>query len=198
MQKKASLREQRRLETVGALHAAAVELVAGGGLAAATVESIVELAGTSKRTFFNHFTSKEDAILGLRDPFLHADLVAAFREESNGDLLARTVRLMGGVVRSAAVPGSSFEERRRLLARYPDLARRMLFYVAVSEDLAADVLLGSAMSPALEEESVRALLGVAAAINRFAVLRATGGQLPGEAELDAATAVFRTVLKETL
>lgn len=195
MQNRVSLREQRRIETVGALHAAAVELVAESDPGTVTVEAIAERAGTSKRTFFNHFTAKEDAILGLRDPVVHDDDVAAFRDEGSGDLLTRTVRLMGGVVRSAAVPGSSFERRRRLLARYPDLARRMVFYVAVSEDLAAEVLLGSATSPALQDESARALLGVAGAINRFAVVRATSGQFPNEAELDAATAVFSTVLK---
>ena len=195
MQNRVSLREQRRIETVGALHAAAVELVAESDPGTVTVEAIAERAGTSKRTFFNHFTAKEDAILGLRDPVVHDDDVAAFRGEGSGDLLTRTVRLMGGVVRSAAVPGSSFERRRRLLARYPDLARRMVFYVAVSEDLAAEVLLGSATSPALQDESARALLGVAGAINRFAVVRATSGQFPNEAELDAATAVFSTVLK---
>lgn len=198
MQKKPSLRERRRTETVGALHAAAVELVSEGDLAAATVEAIVDLAGTSKRTFFNHFTSKEDAILGLREPFFRDDLIAAFRDERNGDVLTRAVRLMGGVVRSSLVPGSSFEQRRELLARYPDLARRMIFYVAVSEDLATDALLSTGTLPALPEESIRALLGVAGAINRFAVLRATGGRLPDEAELDATTALFRTVLNDSL
>ena len=39
-----------------------------GGLAAATVEAITERAGVSRRTFFNYYPTKEDALLGTTSP----------------------------------------------------------------------------------------------------------------------------------
>jgi AcrR family transcriptional regulator len=48
-----------------AIHRAALELVAERGLAGVTVEEISERAGVSPRTFFNYWTTKENAVLGI-------------------------------------------------------------------------------------------------------------------------------------
>ena len=50
-----------RLQT----HRAALELVAEHGLGGVTVEMIAERAGISPRTFFNHWATKEAALLGV-------------------------------------------------------------------------------------------------------------------------------------
>ena len=63
-----SLRERRRSRTWEAIHAAAAEQARAKGLKGTTAESIAEQAGVSTRTFFNYFPSKEDAVLGLREP----------------------------------------------------------------------------------------------------------------------------------
>jgi len=60
-------RDRKKLETHRALRSAALRLVAKRGLHQVTVEDIAEAADVSVRTFFNHFPSKEDAIVGL-DP----------------------------------------------------------------------------------------------------------------------------------
>jgi AcrR family transcriptional regulator len=51
--------------------------VVDGGLQGFTIEQLCERVGVSRRTFFNHFASKEDVVLGIE---LHADteLLAAF------------------------------------------------------------------------------------------------------------------------
>lgn len=50
--------------TARAIESAAVRLAATHGAAALTVDQICAEAGIAQRTFFNHFDTKEDALLG--------------------------------------------------------------------------------------------------------------------------------------
>jgi AcrR family transcriptional regulator len=59
------LRERKKRQVRDSMHRAALELVAEHGLDSVTVEMIAERAGVSPRTFFNHWSTKETAILGL-------------------------------------------------------------------------------------------------------------------------------------
>ena len=71
------LRERKKLATRLALHEAALQLVAERGLDHVSVDDIAERADVSPRTFFNYFSSKDDAVLGL-DPDGAAQQVEAF------------------------------------------------------------------------------------------------------------------------
>ena len=57
------LRERRRRETQRELSDAAIELFEKHGVTGTTVDEIAELAGTSPRTFFRYFPTKEAAVL---------------------------------------------------------------------------------------------------------------------------------------
>lgn len=59
------LREQKKRHTRMAMHRAALELVAEHGLSGVTAQMIAQRAGVSTRTFFNHWPTKESAILGI-------------------------------------------------------------------------------------------------------------------------------------
>ena len=57
------LRERKKLRTRRELGTAALELAVRHGLAEVTVEQIAEAAEVSPRTFFNYFSSKEEAVV---------------------------------------------------------------------------------------------------------------------------------------
>jgi len=59
------LRETKKRQTRIAMHRAAVELVAEHGFTPVTVEMIARKAGVSTRTFFNHWVTKDAAVLGV-------------------------------------------------------------------------------------------------------------------------------------
>lgn len=88
-----SLRGQRRRETTRALTDAARRLTTERGFAGFTVEELCAEVGVSRRTFFNYFESKENAVFGFaaidsRQEGLEAEFVA-----QSGDLLDDFLRL---------------------------------------------------------------------------------------------------------
>lgn len=88
-----STREQRKRETARALTDAARRLTVEHGFARFTVEQLCTEAGVSRRTFFNYFESKENAVFGVTavDPRQEA-LERAF-VGADGDLLDDFLRL---------------------------------------------------------------------------------------------------------
>ncbi|MPZ74529.1 MAG: TetR family transcriptional regulator [Nitriliruptorales bacterium] len=58
------LRESKKRQTRDALARCALELCVESGVEAVTVAAIADRAGVSRRTFFNYFSSKEEAVLG--------------------------------------------------------------------------------------------------------------------------------------
>ncbi len=58
-------RERKRLATHEALRAAALRLSAERGIREVTVEEIATAADVSVRTFYDHFATKEDAVVGF-------------------------------------------------------------------------------------------------------------------------------------
>lgn len=77
-------RERKKLETRKSLRAAALRLATDRGCAAVTTDEIAAAADVSPRTFFNYFSSKEEALAG-QDPDqvdrLKAALVARPQDE---------------------------------------------------------------------------------------------------------------------
>ena len=90
MQKKEqSLRERRREQTWTAIHEAALKRVRDHGMRGTTVEEIAQEAGVSPRTFFNYFPSKEDAVLGLREPVVSEEILETDRAHEDDNTIIR-------------------------------------------------------------------------------------------------------------
>ncbi|WP_375406828.1 TetR/AcrR family transcriptional regulator [uncultured Amnibacterium sp.] len=90
------LREQKRLATKRALQLALLRLALERGFDSVTVEEVAQAAQVSTRTFFNYFTTKEEALAAPHGPVeLSADEIARY-EEGAADPLTDLVLLMAG------------------------------------------------------------------------------------------------------
>ena len=78
------LRERKRAATRAAITAAARSLTAQQGLNGFTVEQVCGEVGISRRTFFNYFPTKEDAIVGHFDDEVPEGLLASFVNGGSG------------------------------------------------------------------------------------------------------------------
>jgi AcrR family transcriptional regulator len=78
------LRERKKAETRQSLRTAALQLAAERGLDRVTIEDIAAAANVSTRTFFNYFSSKEEAIVGA-DPVWTAHLLAVLAARPDGE-----------------------------------------------------------------------------------------------------------------
>ena len=119
------LRERKKLATRTALHEAALRLVAERGLDAVSVDDIAERADVSPRTFFNYFSSKDDAVLGL-DPEAPARQAAAFLARPAGETPVQALR---AVARSQAAEMATDTElwplRLKVIDSTPALLARL-------------------------------------------------------------------------
>ncbi|WP_307429161.1 TetR/AcrR family transcriptional regulator [Pseudarthrobacter defluvii] len=114
------LRERKRAATRAAITSTARALTSERGLTGYTVEEVCEAAGISRRTFFNYFPTKEDAIIGHADDDVPSDVVEEFvaggadspAGEISPTLFRDLVRLS---LRLAEAMSASEEETRQLI-----------------------------------------------------------------------------------
>lgn len=120
------LRERRKQQTRTTLVRLARKFTHEHGLAGFTLEELCEAAGISRRTFFNHFASKDDAVLGIpkNSPFEpHQEQFLASKGtltlvEALADLTANAIDTM---VRGETSP----ENLMAVIHREPSLLNRM-------------------------------------------------------------------------
>ena len=108
------LRATQAQRTRAAIRAAALTLTRERGYAAMTVDDVAALAGVSRRTVFNHFSSKADLLVVGLDPPEPA-VVEAFVNGS-GSLLED----LGALLASGA---ESVESERGWLLSFPEIVR---------------------------------------------------------------------------
>ncbi len=164
------LRERRRRETQLELSDAAIELFEKHGVSGTTVDDIARLAGTSARTFFRYFATKEAAVLPST-------------EESESMLTAVSAAIDGGAPLLRALESSWlaqiawFDSRpdehdralrvRRLVGQEPTL----LALALRTEAEQVDALTGTAADPTGSDPDVltaRAAIGIVFLIVRLA------------------------------
>lgn len=118
-------RERNKVETRRALRQAALRLFAERGYGETTVEDISEAAGVPVRTFFHHFRSKHDVLVGEIAEFsvlLRQRLDARPPDESPMVAVRAGVRdLVSGLVASNRLDGDSLLLQARLIEEEPEL-----------------------------------------------------------------------------
>lgn len=131
------LRERKKRQTQDALSLAARELVHQRGLDDVTVEDIAAAADVSVRTFFNHFSSKEEAVVGVDRRALD-EVAEELRQRPAGEGAATALRAVLFAHVDSEGMLRRWELRNQLVRDYPALLPRYLAaIVQVEEALAA-------------------------------------------------------------
>lgn len=128
------LRERKRIATRTAITAAARTLTAASGVNGFTVEQVCERVGISRRTFFNYFPTKEDAILGHPSDDLPEDLVQRFvaggADTAPGRLSATLVRdfveLAVGMTERMAMSRAEMAQLKDAVSAEPRLIQKAM------------------------------------------------------------------------
>ena len=179
------LRATQAQRTRAAIRAAALTLTRERGYSAMTVDDVATLAGVSRRTVFNHFSSKADLlVVGLEPP--EPEAVEAFINGS-GSLLED----LGVLLASGA---EAVESERGWLLSFPEIVRdnpeiertihERLRAIAVSLTDAASRRLGT--EP--DDSRARAVVALAMAIQRSAMDLWCGRTHPWEQRREEAQA----------
>jgi AcrR family transcriptional regulator len=136
------LRERKKLATRAALHEAALRLVAERGLDRVSVEDIADRADVSPRTFFNYFTSKDDALIAL-DPEAPQRQADAFLARPAGESPVRALRALAREQASAMAEETElWPLRLQVIDAHPSLLARLAAGFGESERALAAAIAG--------------------------------------------------------
>ncbi|MFC8302386.1 TetR/AcrR family transcriptional regulator [Specibacter sp. NPDC057265] len=133
------LRARKRAATRSAITTAARILTAQNGLNGFTIEQVCEEVGVSRRTFFNYFPSKEDAILGHFQDDFPAQALEVFlhgagrgvdaghgRQEPGESLMQALFRLTCAVVEEMSLTRADQQDLIAVMQKEPQLIMKML------------------------------------------------------------------------
>jgi AcrR family transcriptional regulator len=134
------LRERKKQATRRALQEAALHLVAEHGLDRVTVDDIAAAADVAPRTFFNYFSSKEEALLA-RDPEKQARVVTELAARpAHEDPLTALHAVLVAQADDMAAQADHWRLRMRLVNDYPQLLPRHLAAFAEGERAMAEAV----------------------------------------------------------
>ncbi|RZU51736.1 TetR family transcriptional regulator [Krasilnikovia cinnamomea] len=135
------LRERKKAATRLALHEAAMRLAAEHGFDHLTVEAIADAANVSRRTFFNYFSGKEEAI-AYADAVRVACLVRLVRAQPADEVpWVALTRVADQLITEwyADLDPAWLAQRRRLRAHPALAAQQIAAYATVERELAAEL-----------------------------------------------------------
>ena len=148
-------RERKKLATRAAVRDAALRLAIRHGVENVTVEQIAAEADVAVRTFFNHYSSKEEAVLSLADAG-SAALITEFRRRPAGESVLEAIRqAVRAVMERHDDAGRDYVRALQLIRRAPTLVPRQMAMLTAQESALADAIaerLGATASMAQSEQ----------------------------------------------
>lgn len=192
----------RGAATAAAIEEAALDLALDRGYERLTVDLICEAVGISQRTFFNHFPTKEDALLGQERPRIDERAARRFIV-GTGPLLSEALGLIAPP--AGGVPVSRLPDRMRVISSSPALLSAHLGRIAAIDAEVRElvVLRLGHQAPALDErrreeeaEMVSSLLG---SVMRWVASSASRGDVRPEfeAHVERARATLERVIERS-
>lgn len=147
----------RAKSTALRIERSAVDLVNEHGYEGTTVDMICAEAHVSQRTFFNHFPTKDAAIVGNDEPRLDERLARVFIASDSPSILADAVDLIAGSTSATSSDPSFMLARMKAVSSSPALVQRQMERFSSMEDDVAEVLSYriARVSPGLAEEDIR-------------------------------------------
>lgn len=127
-------------EKAAAIERAAADLVLEHGYEAVTVDMICEVSGVSQRTFFNHFKTKDAALLGGALPTIDERAAREFIV-SKGPLLAEAARLIRVDPGDIAANPLQLARRIRAIGSSPHLMARQMERIQEKEAEVREIVL---------------------------------------------------------
>jgi AcrR family transcriptional regulator len=133
-------RERKKRATTAAIREAALRLAVRHGVENVTVEQIANHADIHLRTFFNHFSCKEEAVVATAAAGAEA-LIAEFRARPATESVLRAIREAVLVVMDQSyAPSRDHIEALRLIRMAPSLLPQQLAVLATQEKALADAI----------------------------------------------------------
>lgn len=133
-------RERKKLATRAAVRKAALRLALRHGVENVTVEQIATEADIAVRTFFNYFSSKEEAVVAAAAAGAEA-LIAGFRARPATESVLRALRqAVLGVIDQGDAVSREYVKAMWLIGRTPSLVPHQLAALAAQERSLADAI----------------------------------------------------------
>ncbi|MEA5360866.1 TetR family transcriptional regulator [Amycolatopsis sp., V23-08] len=133
-------RERKKLATRAAVRDAALSLAIRHGIENVTVEQIAAEADIAVRTFFNHFSSKEEAVISVAAAGAEA-LITEFRRRPAGESVPEALRQAVFVaMESHDEAGRDYVKTLQLIRRAPSLVPWQMAVLTAQESALADVI----------------------------------------------------------
>lgn len=130
----------RGTATAQRIERCAVALVIEHGFDATTVDMICAEAGISQRTFFNHFATKDAAVIGTAEPRLDEQRVRAFIASDDPQILAEAIALISDAAIAVGDEPELMGQRIRAVSSSAVLMQRQLERFSAIEAELAEII----------------------------------------------------------